>query len=146
MNNEFIKNSMQIREYFFTDDYRKAISKGIYNTGVEGSREWKEDMLFLRLGLWRSFNAQFLSDSFENQSVDDKKAYADNCRELLELLEGKLDDKLYLLKAEIYRNLGMFDECRQVLKKIIFTEDYAATISAIRNACYHKNTLTVLVE
>ena len=55
-------------------------------------------------------------------------------------------DKKYILKAELHRNIGEFDKCRNSLESIkqIDTET-SLFISAISAACDAGNTLTVCV-
>jgi len=128
----------------------KAIADGLVNGEQEGSKEWKDDMLGLRVELWWAFNkrlrgaSQFTDKIWQNEG--EKAAYVDNCRELLSLLSDGENDENHLHKAEILRNIGAFDECRQMLDKIENREKYEHYITAIRKKADEENTITFQIS
>ena len=143
-------------EFLSKDEYCQAINEGLY--GVSDT-DMKGRMLDLRLLLWRAYNRRIHTDAYKalldgkksslwNRigSDDEEVIYRDNCRELLKLLEGSSDDEAYLIKAEIYRNLGDFDRCREALLRISKPKYYRPFIDAIKTACDTECTLTVPVD
>ena len=130
--------------YLSIKEYRQAINFGLYNSGPEGSEEWKEDMLLLRIELWQSYNHSI--GGMENASAEQKAIYEDNCRRILSMLTGKTDSE-YLLMAELHRNIGEFDKCRNLLNNINQAGiKYPLIISIIGAACDAMNMLTVRVD
>jgi len=135
------------------DEYIKAINNGLYNTGKKGSNEWKEDLLSLRIFLWRALNHRAQEDNNTAAIVkgmkdaDDKtkKIYDNNCRQILFSLKEDSDVNR-IMQAEIYRNLGEFDKCKNLLNEIKQPEKYKRYISSISAACEAKNTFTVEVK
>jgi len=123
-------------------EYRQAISFELFNSGPEGSDEWKEDMLSLRIELWQAYNRNGMEDA----SAEQKAIYADNCRKILSMLTGKTDDDC-ILRAELHRNIGEFDKCRSSLEDVKCPDEEASLfISGISTACDAKNTLTVCID
>jgi len=51
------------------------------------------------------------------------------------------DDEDYLCRAELHRNIGEFEECRLMLRKIEHLADYKSII-AIRKAADEEKTLS----
>jgi len=135
------------------DEYIQAINNGLYNTGKKGSKEWKEDLLSLRILLWRAMNhriqetntATTIVTGMEAADADTKSTYDKNCRQILLLLKEDSDTNR-IMQAEIYRNLGDFDKCKTLLNEIKQPEKYKRYISSISAACEAKNTFTVEVK
>ena len=117
----------------------QAIGEGLFNGSEEGSGEWVEDMLRLRVELWWAFNKKPRKDR-END------AYNDNCHALLQLLADRAGDVDLLRRAELSRNIGLFDECRQLLGQIEDAEKYEKYIAAIKKAAEQGNLYTVRVK
>ena len=122
--------------FLSTDEYRWAIRSGLYNSGAKDSEEWKEDILSLRFAFWRA----------SNDGRRDKLTYDDNCRVLLAALANANDAESLITRAEIYRNLGEFDKCINLLDQIKNPAEYEPYISAIRAACKANDLLTVIVR
>ena len=140
-------------KYLTVDEYIQAINNGLYNTGKKGSTEWKDDLLSLRIFLWRDLNhraqgnngSTLVVTGMKDASAEIKKIYDNNCRQLLFLLNEDSDINR-IMQAEIHRNLGEFDNCKSSLDKIKQPEKYKRYISTISVACEAKNTLTVEVK
>ena len=114
-------------------EYRKAIEKGFANA-ADG------DIIALRLELWRTFhNPVRDADAGERatpwKGAKEKAAYTGNCLELLRLTENCQDDEVLLTRAELYRNLGEFDKCKQTLSLITQSDDYESFIAGLLEAC-----------
>jgi len=134
------------------NEYCSAITNGLYN-GVD------DDILSLRIELWRLFNDRIRNSShkrfpYKNNETkgrslneilnpEEKYIYEDNCRKILSLMSENNEDEDYLLRAELWRNLGQFEYCLSFLNDIKNQENFVKYISAIKAACYSKNTLTV---
>jgi len=134
-------------EFLSIDELRAAIIAGLYNAEKEGSKGRKEDDISLRLDLWRAFNDRVRNNSENDITVpwknpDEKTAYETNCRELLILMNEDNNDTFYLLRAELHRNLGEFDECKRIMQKVSEPDNYEGFISAMTEACDNKNVLT----
>ena len=142
------------------DEYCRAINEGLYNGN-------KKDIISLRINLWRLFNDRLrnvnaysfnfltsrridfiemkkgsLSDAFETEEIT---IYEENCRYILSFMSNYKDDEDLLLRAELSRNIGQFENCINFLKKIKNPEKLENYISAIKTACDEENMLTVEV-
>ena len=147
-------------------EYLDCIDTGLFNSGKKGSREWEDDLLSLRISLWRALNIkketihQIIAQDLRFSIEDDepmrklrtkyrtpiKTVYEINCNEILSLLDKKSDDESLLIKAELYRNIGNFDMCESTLKLLKEPDEYIALITAIKKACGEKIPFTVRVE
>ena len=126
-------------KFMTAGELQQAIDTGLYNGD-------KNDIMHLRLMLWRTSNDSFRDgrkDSFENE--DKKAAYEHNCREILSFFENDDDDERLLMRSEMHRNIGEFDKCKDLLLKIKEIETYKKYISFIDKACDEKNIFTGLV-
>ena len=121
-------------------EYWQAIEIGLVNSGRKNSKTWKEDILAMRILLWRTLNIRWQMDE------EEKKIYDENCRAILDAIIDKLDDENLITRAEVHRNLGEFDECASLLDKIKEPEKYEYYLSAIGKACKAGDTLTVCVQ
>ena len=88
----------------------------------------------------------YVIDGMKDVDNVEKAIYDDNCREIISLLENKSDDESILARAELYRNIGKYDMCKNSLELISETDKYKDFIKAINAACDIKSTLTLLVE
>ena len=139
-------------KFLTVDEYILAINNGLHNTGKKGSKEWKEDLLSLRMFLWRKLNHRIQKSNntgktikgMEDADANTKNIYDKNCRQILFLLKED-SDVTRIMQAEIHRNLGEFDKCKNLLDKIKQPGKYKRYISAISAACEAKKTFTVEV-
>ncbi|MDR2590313.1 MAG: hypothetical protein LBC71_04945 [Oscillospiraceae bacterium] len=118
----------------------QAIDKGLYKDG-------KKYILSLRILLWRKFNDRVRNGGTslfngEDKSNDDEVLYKNNCHEILFLIARSVDDENLLMRAELYRNLGEFDQCKEILAQIKEPKQFEGYIYAINKACDNKSTLT----
>ena len=142
------------------NEYIRAIDVGLFNSAEKGSDEWNDDILSLRIELWRAFNHRdpkmskitledksvTVLDGLEKATSEEKAVYVDNCRKITSLMENKSDDVSCLIKAENYRNIGEFDMCKRLLRDIKEPEKYKAAILTIDTACDVNTTFTALLE
>ena len=87
--------------------------------GQNAHKGIKDDEIYLRIRLWWAMNPRpFHAKEINSLYVDD--TYRENALALLNLLDDQ-DDDVFLLKAELYRNLGQFDECLRYIAKVKVT-------------------------
>ena len=135
------------------DEYIQAINDGFYNACKKGSDEWKEDLLSLRIFLWRKLNHRIWKDNntakivkgMKDADTNTRDIYDKNCRQILSLLKENSDVNR-IMQAEIYRNLGEFDNCKNLLNEIKQPDKYKRYISAINAACEAENPFTVEIK
>lgn len=100
------------------EDYGKAIESGIADSN--------EKLRYVRMRLWWSGN-DAIRESEEGSLPEE---HLDNLREFAKLLpEDEADGRL--MKAEVYRELGMFEESKQLLD-FDFPEEMSAGLERIR--------------
>lgn len=128
------------RDYVSILDYatwEKIIATGQYISNDAGAQEIlniKENIYQI---LWRSYNRN-------RDKIDDAK-YQNVCKILLDLIEPTNDEKL-LTKAELLRNLGMYQKSLDTLNMIKEKELYHIYISTISDACKNKISKTLICE
>jgi len=137
-------------EFLTINEYCRAIENGLCNSGAKDSEEWKKDILALRVALWRAFNDKIRNpktdaESPETMGNSERAVYDANCRAILVVMADDFDDGSLLTKAEIYRNLGEFEQCVSSLSQIKDYDRYSPYITSIKKACIGKNMLTVRV-
>jgi len=102
----------------------EAISQKVYET--------EREEIHLRIRLWWAMNKRpFKTGEYEHHEVDQN--YLNNAKALLGLLCYENEDELLII-AELYRNLGMFAECRKVLSGIT-DKRYENRTTQIEKAC-----------
>ena len=140
-------------KFLTVDECIQAINNGLYNIDKKDSKEWNDDLLSLRISIWRALNnrtqgtdnATAPIKELNDANADIKKIYDNNCRQILSLSKEDSDANL-IMQAEIHRNLGEFDKCKDLLGEIKQPEKYNPYILAISAACEAKNTFTVKIK
>ena len=99
-----------VAEILSLNEYFEAIKSKIYSN--------KDEEQFLRLNLWRAFNDRTREGRDIFLTEDDKDIYESNCIALIEMLD-KNETKNKIMIAELYRNLGKYIECNNMLNSII---------------------------
>ncbi|MBM4149350.1 MAG: hypothetical protein FJ224_09925 [Lentisphaerae bacterium] len=81
------------------------------------SNLWRtvEEEKYIRMRAWWAWNDQRRRDAAASDSPFSPNATA-NCERLLEILDDTVDDEA-ILRAEIYRELGRFQECLKQLDR-----------------------------
>lgn len=117
--------------------WKDVIKQGLYFPVLV--REWEKTSYdsLMYIALWRSYN--------HDEEREKGAEYAEACKKLTKLLYGKTDEEKILL-AELYRNIGEFEESRKYLDDVNDTERYRDVINCIRNQNEKRNTKTVRVE
>jgi hypothetical protein len=108
----------------------------------------KKRLMYIRLMILRSFNNRIRIHPLQRNKIvlssipeKDKIIFLENARELINLLK-EIDAKNYFLIAELYRNLGLFEESKIQLNK--FKNEHKKRI--LLNEIEKKNRDVVIVE
>ena len=133
------------------NELMEAVDVGLYNST-------EQDMINLRIFLWREMNqlrrsmiGEGIHSQFEiNQRLGDiievdDEIYRENCYKILSSIELEKNDKMLLIRAELWRNLGEFNKCREILNEIKQQDKFADFITTISRECDAENTITVCV-
>lgn len=158
--NEDLKNAKKLKRINI-QELNEIISSDFLETD--------EDKLYIRILLWQAFNDRIRNECkyypLSCNSIDEYKKtssfkfnieqklfkdnsekiiWKNNLNEILILLqEHTLLDKLIV--AEIYRNLGKFNECLKVLKQLN-SIDFEWIAKSIRHECAIKNKYLILLD
>jgi len=76
-----------------------------------------EEERYLRTKFWRGMNNRVRKNEELFQNLDDERLWKDNLMALLDLIGTSETDEL-IWRAEIYRNLGEFEESKKILQRI----------------------------
>lgn len=100
--------------------------------GLVEERPWRSDKeeAYIRLRAWWAWNHALGEDARSNKEFP--PAAISNCERLLELIDDGKDDGA-IMRAEINRELGRFQECLSLLDRP-FTDKYSAVLQVIRDA------------
>lgn len=123
-------------DFLTIDEYFEAIEKGLASN--------KDDELFIRQRIWWSFNDRIRNGINIFESDNDELRWKDNLHKLLDLLDIS-DMNHKILSAEIYRSLGDFDKCINIIESID-KEQYGWLITKFVNECRTKNRWVVLLS
>ena len=128
-------------DYIYSDKkdvdlWEEVICQGIYFPITV--REWdkKEYEALAYIALWRSYN--------HSEEKNDER-YIEVCKKITELLWVRNDEQKLIL-AEVYRNIGEFEESLKYLDSVSDIDSYRDTINCIRNQIEKKNIKTARVE
>ena len=123
-----------IRHYDYSS-WEKVIEHGVFIPKDSSTDEIKDIELNLFKHLWRAYNRK-------KDEIDNIK-YKNVCEKILELINPK-DDKDFLTKAEVLRNLEKYQESLDTLEMITEKERFSKFISTISNACKNKISETLV--
>ena len=113
----------------------RALSENVIKT--------REEEIYLRTKLWQNMNYHPMRGEMAVEHANSPE-YRQNASILLNLLDDE-DENNRLTKAELYRNLGEFDQCAAILKTIS-SHSLKHTVSAIKDACKHHRRGTLHIE
>ncbi|GBU21612.1 hypothetical protein R80B4_01508 [Fibrobacteres bacterium R8-0-B4] len=136
-------------KFLSIDEYVEAINLKVYAI--------KDEELYLRRRLWWAFNDKYrrfddevffnMNDKDRDRDIDngkDKDIYESNCIQLIEILDkSEINDKITC--AELYRNMGNFAECKNILETIQ-EEKYNWIKELLMNECEKNNKKVVLLR
>jgi len=67
--------------------------------------------------LWWTYNDILRENSNINFTEAESEAYENNCKELIKILD-KNDLNEIIMIAELYKNIGNYEDCLEILKTI----------------------------
>jgi hypothetical protein len=124
-------------ELLTLDEYNEAISSKIYNN--------EDEEKYLRIKLWWAFNDRIREDKEIFISNTDKAMYESNSRKLIDIIikdnfwafldKDNMDE--LIMCAELYRNLGLYWDCDDLLDHI--SNDYLWIREILLNECVKNN-------
>lgn len=91
-----------------------------------------QEEIYLRIRLWWALNNRSFNKGEIGHHIVDQ-AYRDNAIRLLNLLDVENKENLLTI-AELYRNLGEFDECRKTLSGVT-EKHFENHVKQIKDAC-----------
>ncbi len=97
-------------------------------------------LLYLRMQIWRMGNKKKMSNTEMFNSEDEASRWRENAEALVKLLNKNTAEGRLML-AELHRNLGDFDGCRNLLKTIK-DNDYAPVVNRLNEECESGTSLT----
>jgi hypothetical protein len=109
-----IKNSAELKEKYSNVEFIEFPTFHQYFKALETIPDEK----YIRIRIWQSYNDYFRQGNEKDVTQDMQDLNAKNLLALLKLL-GELNQNDLLMKAEILRNLGWFDESKQLPDRII---------------------------
>jgi hypothetical protein len=118
-----------VAEFLSLDEYIEAINLKVY-------RNNKEEC-YLRKRLWWAFNDRIREGKEIFLNEKDKETYETNCTKLIELLDKNTEDGI-LMCAELYRNIGNYIECINILETMD-KKDYPVLKDKIKKECHDNN-------
>lgn len=128
--------------YFYGDEKMKFIEKvieqGQYFPVTVSEAAKKRYKCLLYRDLWHEYNLR-------RDSVSDE-VYRKLCSELIEMLEDQTGEEGCITLAELYRNIGDFHKCLDVIRSTNFKRVDKATVDCIRKEALRQNKMTVIVE
>jgi len=96
---------------------------------------------YVRTHIWWTFNDRIRTSKGTLIRIGEKKLWEKNCRRLIELLD-KTEDNQTITAAELYRNLGDFEPCMELLSSIK-DEKYDWIVEKLKLECNAKNSILI---
>lgn len=97
-------------EFLDIDDYWRALQEGLPSNN--------EEEVYIRIKIWRAQNDRIRNlktiskNYFKNNNI-----WSDNIKSLIKILDNTKDEHKFI-RADLYRNLGEFDLCKEILDEI----------------------------
>ena len=123
-------------EFLSVYDYYEAIDSNVYNN--------EDELQYLRVKLWWTFNDRIRENKDLFLKENDKEIYEQNCLDLINLLEQN-NINYKIMVAELYRNLGKFDECKNILESIK-DEKYNWIKGLLETECTKNNNIIIILR
>ena len=116
----------------------KIIAQGQYFpiTVSEESKSLHKRLLYREL--WHEYNM--------HRDEIAEEVYCNVCRELIEMLSDSKDVRFRITLAELYRNMGEFEKCLDILDGVNAENAMGDAVEIIRSEALKKNKLTVVIE
>lgn len=117
----------------------KAIEQGLYFPVTVSDAKREELRFLLHKTLWWEYN--------QNRKEVDDETYATFCQKMIEILAATNDScEKELILAELYRNIGNWEESLAWLKRAPLAEKTKPFLASIGKALEARNTATVVVR
>ena len=148
----FIKNARIIEELdWFSDEAQNARLGLVYadldfikfptlKQYLRSLDEIKDDHTYIRLQIWRLYNNNYRRNRNKQLSDAAQLIYDENAAQLIKLLRGNTEEDK-ILKTELYRNLGKFDQSQKLLERI--STEYDDIKAALLKEILLKNKRTI---
>lgn len=120
-------------EFLTLDEYFEALDQKVYET--------RKDEIFIRIRIWWEFNDRVREGEQIYRDDNDDIRYLNNLAELINLVDEKNQDEKITL-AEVYRNLGDFDKCVEIIESIDDPEMEWLKVAFLK-ACEEKYKLVI---
>lgn len=101
----------------------------------------KEKERIVRQEIWWAFNDRIRAGNEIFIQETDEDLWRQNCLRLIELFDDMTDINQVIMTAELYRNLGKFDECIKLMDSV--DKDYDWIIQKFKSECANKNKLLI---
>ncbi len=112
------------------NEYFEAIERKIFRSD--------KDELHLRKMIWWGFNHRVRNGRELFETEDESEMWKENCTRLIELLDSNdIDERI--MKADLHRCLGRFEECMQIINNIS-EAGYEKLKTKFDKQCIEKNT------
>jgi hypothetical protein len=118
------------------DFIEKAIAQGQYFPVTVPEYKKSEHKIRLHCDLWHEYN-------MHRKEVSDE-TYNELCHCIINMMEDTIYTKLLTL-AELYRNVGDFEKCIELLDGVSRNDNTAKFIDGIREAALKKNKKTLVI-
>lgn len=123
-------------DFLTIDDHFEAIEEGLASN--------KDDELYIRRRIWWTYNDRIRNGKNIFESENDELRWKDNLYKFLDLLDTtNINHKI--MTAEIYRNLGEFNNCISIIESID-NEQFGWLISKFVNECRANNRWVILLS
>ena len=109
-----INNSTELKEKYNNVEFIEFPTFHQYFKALETIPDEK----FIRIRIWQSYNDYFRKGKEKDITQDMQNLNTENLYALIKLLDESDQNEL-LMKAEILRNLGWFEESKQLLDRIL---------------------------
>ena len=133
--NENWKNAQKVR-FLTIEEYSETLHTLIPST--------LEDLIYISQEIWWGFNDRIRNGEELFSSDSDKELWTENVNSLLELLDlNNVNQKIMI--AELYRNMGRFEKCMEVLGSIEIPQ-LSWLKTKFEKECNDKNTKVFLLN
>jgi len=97
-----------------------------------------DELKYFRIKLWQTFN-----EYHRLLSIIEKWIYRRNCLKLIKILDKNIIHEKIMI-AELYRNIGQFTKCKNILNTI--DEKYKLIKDILGEECVEKNKYRVIIQ
>lgn len=99
----------------------------------------KENEIIIRRKIWWAFNDRLRNNKEFFNSVEEKKLWEENIYKLIPLLDNNIIEERITI-AELYRNIGDFEKCLEIIETIP-EDEFDWLIKLFKEQIQKKNTM-----